>query len=78
MVLFTAGKVRDTVEEHLRVGLVLAGRLGQRARNVKLANYDDTATRQAWAQKLDQAKEVLQVIHLKCALKGKALHHFIS
>lgn len=37
-VLFTAGKVRDTVEEHLWVGLILTGSLGQRARNVMLAN----------------------------------------
>lgn len=57
MVLFTAGEVRDAVEEHLRVGLVLAGRLGQRARNVMLANCDETVTRQGGGSSCNRNSE---------------------
>lgn len=57
VVLFTTGKVRDTVEEHLRVGFVLTGRLGQRARNVMLANCDNTVTQQAQRQLLYSTRQ---------------------
>lgn len=46
VVLFTTGKVCDAVEEHLWVGLVLTGRLGQRACDVMSAKCDKTVTRQ--------------------------------
>lgn len=60
MVLFSTGKVSDAVEQHLRVGFVLTGSLGQRARDVTRAKHD-TNIRGTQLQNVCKAKKVLQV-----------------
>lgn len=46
VILFTPAKVRDAIEQHLWIGLILAGCLEHREHNIILANYDITVTRQ--------------------------------
>lgn len=68
VVLFTTAEVCDTVEEHLWVGLVLTGRLGQREHKVMLANYDK------WRVRPGGSLCTRNSTRLKCAMKKRSWH----